>query len=131
MATRRLGFNIPELGNAAARALNRPAADVDTIQKIAEGGCSRILEVTMSDGCSILARLLYPLTIPRRLAVASKVARVDFLRVHGILAHRVLAFLTGADAVGAEYMLIEPMPGKQLSSFLYSLSDKERYKVLH
>lgn len=82
----------------------------------------------MSDGCSIFARLPYPFTIPRRLAVASEIATLYFLRADGILTHRVLA---GEDVVGAEYMLMEPMPGKQLSSVWYGLSDKERYKVLH
>jgi hypothetical protein len=85
----------------------------------------------MSDGYSILARLPYPLTLSRRVVVASEVATLDALRADVILAHRVLAYLTGEDAFGAQSMLMERMPGKQLSCVLHSLSDKERYKVLN
>ena len=88
-------FNVSELKRVAAKALNKPVEDVKTLRKIAEGGFNRILEVTMNDGASILARLPYPLTVPRRLAVASEVATLDLLRAKGISVPQVLAYSTG------------------------------------
>jgi hypothetical protein len=85
----------------------------------------------MSDGYSFLTRLPYPLTLSRHVVVASEVATLDALRADVILAYRFLAYLTGEDAVGAQSMLMERMPAKQLSYVLYSLSDKERYRILH
>ncbi|KAI4696051.1 uncharacterized protein J4E88_000223 [Alternaria novae-zelandiae] len=131
MAERRLVFNVPELKKVAAKALNRPASDVYAIEKIAEGGFNRILEVTMDDGSSVLARLPYASTLPRRLAVASEVATLDFLRTKGIPVPRVLDYSTGENSVGVEYMLIERLPGKPLSDIWFSLAEEERCHILH
>jgi len=131
MAERRLVFNVSELRKVAAKALNRSAPDVSAIRKIAEGGFNRILEVTMKDGSSVLVRLPYPSTLPRRLAVASEVATLDFLRTNGIPVTRVLDYSTGENAVGAEYMLMEKLPGKPLSGIWFSLAEEERCHILH
>jgi len=131
MVERRLVFNVSELKKAAAKALNRPASDVYAIEKIAEGGFNRILEVTMNDGSSVLARLPYPSTAPRRLAVASEVATLDFLRTNGISVPRVLDYSIGENAVGVEYMLMERLPGKPLSDIWFSLAEEERCHILH
>jgi aminoglycoside phosphotransferase (APT) family kinase protein len=131
MAERRMPFNVSELQKVAAKALNKPVEDVKMLRNIAEGGFNRILEVTMDDGASILARLPYPLTVPRRLAVASEVATLDLLRANRIPVPRVLAYSTGKNDVSAEYMLMEKMPGKPLSSVWIHLTDDERFKILH
>lgn len=88
MAERRLDFNVSELKKVAAKALNRPTSDVKAAQKIAEGVFNRSFEVTMNDGSSVLARLPYSSTLPRRLVVASEVATLDFLRTTGFPAPR-------------------------------------------
>ncbi|KAI4652080.1 hypothetical protein J4E93_002277 [Alternaria ventricosa] len=131
MAERRLVFDVSELKKVAAKALNRPATDVIAVQKIAEGGFNRILEVTMNDDSSVLARLPYPATLPRRLAVASEVATLDFLRTNGIPVPRVLDYSTGENSVGVEYMLMERSPGKPLSDIWFSLAEEERCQILH
>ena len=131
MAERRMPFNVSELKKVAAKALNRPVEDVKMLRKIAEGGFNHILEVTMNDGASILARLPYPSTVPRRLAVASEVATLDLLRANGISVPQVLAYSTDENAVCAEYMLMERTPGKPLSSVWVHLTDDERFKILH
>lgn len=131
MAERRLVFNVTELKRVAAKALNRSASDVNAIEKIAEGGFNRILEVTMNDGSSVLARLPFPATLPRRLAVASEVATLDFLRAKGIPVPRVLDYSIGENAVGVEYMLMERLPGKPLSGIWFSLAEEERCHILH
>ncbi|KAH6876042.1 hypothetical protein BKA58DRAFT_467743 [Alternaria rosae] len=131
MAERRLNFNVSELKNAAAKALNRSVSDVNAIQNIAEDGFNRILNVTMNNGSSVLARLPYSSTLPRCLAVASEVATLDFLRTNGIPAPFVLAYSSGENAFGVEYMLMERIPGKPLSGIWLSLAEEERCRILH
>ena len=131
MAERRLVFNVSELQKVAAKALNRSVSNVSAIRKIAEGGFNRILEVTMKDGSSVLARLPYPSTLPRRLAVASEVATLDFLRTKEMPVPRVLDYSTGGNAVGVEYMLMERLPGRPLSGIWFSLTEEQRCHILH
>lgn len=85
----------------------------------------------MKDGSSILARLPYPSTLPRRLAVASEVATLAFVRAHGIPTPRVLGFLIDDNVVGAEYILMEKLPGRPIEDTWFDLSEQERLKVLH
>ena len=84
----------------------------------------------MKDGSSILARLPYPSTVPRRLSVASEVATLDFVRAHGIPAPRVLAYSVDTNPVGVEYMLMEKLPGRPIGDAWFDLSEEERLKVL-
>lgn len=131
LAERLLAFNVDELKKAAAKSVNRPTADVKSFRKIAEGGFNRVFEVSMTDGSSILTRLSYPSTLPRRLAVASEVATLDFVRAHGIPAPRVLGYSVDDNVVGAEYILMEKLPGKPIGDAWFDLSEQERLKVLH
>lgn len=114
LAERRLVFNVDELKIAAAKAADVPMADVKSFHKIAEGGFNRVFEITMKDGSSILARLPYPSTVPRRLAVASEVATLAFICAHGIPAPRVLDYSIDDNSVGAEYILMEKVNGKPI-----------------
>lgn len=115
---------------AAAKSVNRPTSDIEKFRKIAEGGFNRVFEISMKDGSSILARLPYPSTLPRRLAVASEVATLAFVRAHGIPTPRVLGYSVHDNAVGAEYILMEKLPGRPIGDTWYSLSEQERLKVL-
>lgn len=84
----------------------------------------------MNDGSSILARLPYPSTLPRRLAVASEVATLAFVRGHGIPVPRVLGYSTDVNPVGAEYILMEKLPGRPIGEAWFDLSEKDRLKIL-
>jgi hypothetical protein len=128
---RRLTFNVDELKRAAAKSVHRSILDVKSCRKLAEGGFNRVFDISFKDGSSILARLPYPSTVPRRLAVASEVATLAFVRAHGIPAPRVLGYSVDANAVGAEYILMEKLPGRPLGDAWFELSEHERLKVLH
>ncbi|PVH97319.1 hypothetical protein DM02DRAFT_597827 [Periconia macrospinosa] len=130
LAERRLAFNADALLEAAATSVNRSTSDIKSFRKIAEGGFNRVFDISMRDGSSILARLPYPSTLPRRLAVASEVATLDFVRAHGIPVPRVLGYSVGDDAVGAEYILMEKLPGKPIGDAWFDLSEQERLKVI-
>lgn len=125
-----MAFNVEELKKAAATAANTPIEDVESIRKFSEGGFNRIFEISMRTGSSILARLPYPSTLPRRLATASEVATLAFVRAHGIPAPRVLGYSVGDNPVGSEYILMEKLPGRPIGDTWFDLSENERLKVL-
>lgn len=127
---RRLVFNVDELKKAAAKSVNRPTSDIQSFRKLAEGGFNRVFEISMKDGSSIIARLPYPSTLPRRLATASEVATLAFVRAHGIPVPRVLGYSVNDNAVGAEYILMENVPGKPIGDAWFELSERERLKIL-
>jgi hypothetical protein len=130
LAERHLIFNVDELKKAVAKATNKPVSDVISVQKFAEGGFNRVFEVSMRDGSSTLARLPYPSTLPRHLAVASEVATVAFLRAHGIPTPRVLGYSADDNPVGAEYILMEKLPGSPVGEAWFDISERDRLKVL-
>jgi aminoglycoside phosphotransferase (APT) family kinase protein len=130
LSERRLFFNVDELKIAAAKSINRPASDIKSIRKLAEGGFNRVFEIFVKTGSSVLARLPYPSALPRCLAVASEVATLALVRAHGIPAPRVLGYSIDEDAVGSEYILMEKVPGKPIGDTWFNLSEHERLKVL-
>jgi hypothetical protein len=131
LTERRLEFDVDELKRVAAKSVYRTTSDITSIRKIAEGGFNRVFDITMNDGSSILARLPYLSTSPRRLAVASEVATLTFVRAHGIPAPRVLGYSADQNAVGSEYILMERLSGKPIGDAWFGLSEQERLKILH
>jgi aminoglycoside phosphotransferase (APT) family kinase protein len=115
---------------AAAKSVNRSTSDIKSFRKIAEGGFNRVFDISMKDGSSILARLPYPSTLPRRLSVANEVATLAFVRAHDIPSPQVLGYSIGDNAVGAEYIFIEKLPGKPLGDSWFDLSEQDRLKIL-
>jgi hypothetical protein len=116
---------------AAANSVNKPESDVESIRKLAEGGFNRIFEIAMRDRTSVLARMPYPSTLPRRLAVTSEVATMDFVRTHGLPTPRVFAYAIDENPVGSEYILMEKLPGRPIGNAWFDLSEQERLQVLH
>lgn len=53
-------------------------------------------------------------TMPWRLAVASEVATMDFVRAHGIPTPRILGYAIDENPVGLEYILMEKLPGRPI-----------------
>ncbi|QVM06336.1 hypothetical protein D8B26_001048 [Coccidioides posadasii str. Silveira] len=131
LAERHLVFNVDELKKAAATAVGRPVSEIRSIRKLAEGGFNRVFDISMKDGLSLLARLPYPSTMPQRLAVASEVATLAFVRACGIPAPRVLGYSAHDNPVGVEYILMEKLPGRPIGDAWFSLPEKDRLKVLH
>lgn len=85
----------------------------------------------MKDGFQLIARLPYPMTQPKRLAVASEVATMDLVRSHGLLVPQVYGYSTDTDnPVGVEYILMEKSKGKALGDVWFTLSQNDRIKVV-
>ncbi|KAI9746637.1 MAG: Phosphotransferase enzyme [Claussenomyces sp. TS43310] len=83
MSERNLHFNKPELLLILAKSSGHAVFDIANFQKLAEGGYNRVFEATMKDGSQVIARLPYPSTVPKILAIASEVATLDYLALHG------------------------------------------------
>lgn len=131
LSERSVRFNIPALLEAAARSVGRTTADVRSFKKLAEGGFNRIFELAMRDGTQVIARLPYPIAQPGRLAVASEVATMDLIRSNGVPVPKVFDYSADAtNPVGTEYIFMEKVPGKPLGDAWFTMSEKERMKVL-
>lgn len=85
----------------------------------------------MKDGSEVLARLPYSSTKPQRFAVASEVATLELVRSHGIPVPKVLHYSADAEnPVGAEFIIMEKIPGRPLGDRWFSLSEDQRLKVI-
>ncbi|TAQ84138.1 hypothetical protein B7494_g7538 [Chlorociboria aeruginascens] len=128
---RQLYFNIHELCYLIAKSVGLPRTDITLITKIAEGGSYRIFEATFRDGLKVIARLPYPCTIPRKYGVASEVATMEFLRIHGIPIPKILDWSSSAsNQLGSEYIIMERVSGKELADTWYTMTFKERMAVV-
>ncbi|KAF8912527.1 hypothetical protein CPB85DRAFT_1252623 [Mucidula mucida] len=64
----------------SADSVGRTLRDIHTLVKFAEGGFNRTFLITMRDGFEMVARIPYPVTVPKFYAIASEVATMRFLR---------------------------------------------------
>lgn len=126
-----LRFDVSALSRAAAVSVGRSDGDVKSIRKLAEGGFNRTFELTMSDGLQVIARLPYPSTQPKRLAVASEVTTMDLVRSQGIPVPQIYGYSADENnLVGAEYILMEKVKGRLLGDIWFTMSERDRIKVL-
>jgi hypothetical protein len=124
---RRLIFNINRLRQVVANAVSQSTDALTDLVKIAEGGSFRIIEASFRDGRKAIVRLPYPCTIPHKYGVASEVATMEFLRLHGIPIPNVLDWDSSvSNDVGSEYIIMERAPGKELENTWYTMKPKER-----
>lgn len=128
---RRLYFNLNELCHIVAKSVGLPHTDIVLVTKMAEGGSYRIFEATFRDGLKVIARLPYPCTIPRKYGVASEVATMEFLRIHGIPVPKVLDWSSSAsNQLGLEYIIMERVPGRELADTWYTMTFEERMAIV-
>lgn len=131
VAERRLCFNVVELQALIAHATGHEPGSIHTITKLAEGGSYRIFEAKLPDGASAIVRLPYKCTEPRRYGIASEVATMEFLRLHGCPIPKVLAWDASCEnALGCEYMILERAAGQELSETWTSMDMKRRLRVV-
>lgn len=102
---RRLVFDVEGLGRLAAQSVGRSPADLIKLSKLAEGGFNRIFLLTFRDDFQMVARVPYPVTIPKYYTVASEVATMDYLRSSGLPVPQVYAYSPVSDnAAKTEYI---------------------------
>lgn len=138
LAERHIEFNIPALKRVAAAALNRPSNSITSIRKLAEGGSSRVLLLTMAadDGFEVVVKIPFSTAAANKgLAVESEVATLDFLRSRGVPVPRVYAWCSVRDErrneVGTEYIVMEKAAGRPLSERWWDLTDGEKVRLVN
>ncbi|KAI9748388.1 MAG: hypothetical protein M4579_007239, partial [Chaenotheca gracillima] len=130
LAERYSKFDVGQLKSVAATSIGRTETDVVDIRKLAEGGYNRTFEITMKDGLQVIARLPYPMTLPKNYATASEVATMDYVRLHGIPVPRIHDYSTTSEnLVGSEYIIMEKVKGKELGESWFSMTSEERLKI--
>ncbi|KAK2879974.1 hypothetical protein FQN49_000700 [Arthroderma sp. PD_2] len=129
---RHLFFDVNKLLNIIANSVEQSSEDVIQFTKIAEGGSYRVFEVTFKNGQEIIVRLPYPYTIPHAYGVASEVATIEYLRLHGIPIPKVLAWNSSItnNSPDIEYIIMEKAKGKELEETWYTMGHDERKSVM-
>lgn len=111
--------------------MNRNIEDVARFEKLAEGGFNRTFLITMRDGFQLVGRIPYPATEPKHLVVASEVATIEFLRLHGIPVPEVYSYSSSSEnPAGTEYLFMELVQGTNLGDIWFDLSEKARITVV-
>ncbi|KAF5375832.1 hypothetical protein D9615_008232 [Tricholomella constricta] len=128
---RRREFDVDELCRLAAQSVGRSSQDIDTFVKLAEGGFNRTFLITMHGGFEMVARIPYPVTVPKFYAIASEVATMRFLRSSGLPVPEVYDYSPSSDnAAKTEYIFMEYMRGTKLSDVWLELDEEEIVLVL-
>ncbi|KAL4889177.1 kinase-like domain-containing protein [Aspergillus ambiguus] len=131
LSERHLTFDVSALKKVVASSSGHAPSDVVTISKLSEGGFNRVFQIHFKDGQSVIARLPYPSTTPEHYTVASEVATLDYLRLHGIRTPKVYAWCsTKANPVGSEYIIMEKLGGITLGDVWYSMTPKEQHDMM-
>ncbi|KAE8349515.1 kinase-like domain-containing protein [Aspergillus coremiiformis] len=131
LSERRLEFDVSALKDIIAVASGRAPSDIVTFSKLSEGGFNRVFQTTFKDGRCTIARLPYPSTAPEHYTVASEVATLDYLRLHGIRTPEVYAWCsTKENPVGSEYIIMERLGGIPLGDVWYSMTPREQHKMM-
>ncbi|KAI0772816.1 hypothetical protein BD413DRAFT_603712 [Trametes elegans] len=85
----------------------------------------------MHDGFEMVARIPYPVTVPKFYAVASEVATMRFLRASGLPVPEVYGYSPSSDnAAKTEYIFMQFMRGTKLSDVWMELEEREIASVL-
>ncbi|RMZ78659.1 hypothetical protein DV738_g3782, partial [Chaetothyriales sp. CBS 135597] len=133
LAKRYVTFNLQALKHGASCALQSPCIQV---AKLPEGLYNKVLSLRMENGKEVLAKIPNPNAGHPRSVVASEVATLDFLRNElQIPVPRVIEWSlhnhdSTANLVGAEFMLMEKVPGRQLSDVWPTMSEAERFGLV-
>lgn len=134
MARRRIKFNMDELASTAAKSIG--AAKCVNVEKCPDGLYNKAYILTMDNGEQVIAKLPNPNAGFPYYTTASEVATMDFARnVLQTPAPRVYAWNASSSAdyaknpVGAEFIVMEKMPGVPLSEIWWNLQPNKKLKV--
>jgi hypothetical protein len=125
-AERRRVFNVDGLRRLAAESVDRSPDDIVDLKKLAEGGFNRTFLITLRGGFQMVARIPYPVTIPKYFAVASEVATMELLRSSGLPIPEVYGYSPAPDnAAETEYIFMQFVQGTSLSDIWFDLGEED------
>lgn len=128
---RHLVFDVRALILVIVRSVDKALDSMMSFSKIAEGGSYRIFEAVFDDGFAVIARLPYPCTVPRTFGIASEVATMQFLRMHGIPIPQLFDWASSAsNAVGSGYIIMARAEGRELEHTWYTMTLQERMNMM-
>jgi hypothetical protein len=85
----------------------------------------------MRDGFQMVARIPYPVTVPKYYAISSEVATMAFLRSSGLPIPEVYGYSPVADNVAeTEYIFMDFVRGTKLGDVWFDLEDSEIISVV-
>ncbi|KAI0072589.1 protein kinase subdomain-containing protein PKL/CAK/Fmp29 [Panus rudis PR-1116 ss-1] len=130
-AERRRVFDVNGLCRLAAESVHRSPEEIISFAKLAEGGFNRTFLITMRDGFEMVARIPYPLTVPKSYAVASEVATMSFLRSYGLPVPEVYGYSPTLDNVAeTEYIFMEFVRGTKMTDAWADLQDSDIISIM-
>jgi aminoglycoside phosphotransferase (APT) family kinase protein len=119
------------LRRVVARSVGQRSTDIGLFTKITEGSSYRIFEATFRDGSKVIARHPYPSNIPRKYGIASEVATIEFLHMHGIPIPKIFNWsLSASNNIGSKYIIIERAQGRELADTWYAMTFKDRMAII-
>ncbi|KAH9964465.1 protein kinase subdomain-containing protein PKL/CAK/Fmp29 [Russula dissimulans] len=125
-------FNLNGLSRLAAESVDRSPDDIVSFEKLAEGELNRTFLITMRDNFKLVARIPYPVMVPKSYVVASEVATMDFLRSSGLPIPNIYGYSPTSDNVAeTEYIFMEFVNGTKLSDIWSDLGEREIESVVH
>ncbi|KAM5441941.1 hypothetical protein MferCBS31731_003204 [Microsporum ferrugineum] len=131
LSERRVQFDRDALAAAICHTISRPASDLTSITKLAEGGFNRVIQATFNDGYAVLARIPYHSLVPKHHAVASEAATLGLLHSCGVPVPKVLGYSPDhTNPVGVEYLLLEKIDGEPLGDRWFTIGNKTRVKIM-
>ncbi|KAJ5578442.1 uncharacterized protein N7459_007406 [Penicillium hispanicum] len=116
LSKRYVRFDVDQLCNVVAGIAGSATRHVSRIENL-DGRVNRVLLMTTSDGGEYVAKIVCPGVSRPMYSTASEVAVLDFVKRNtSVPVPKVLAWNANAtNAVGAEYIVMEKVPGVQLS----------------
>ncbi|OAL73986.1 hypothetical protein A7D00_2015 [Trichophyton violaceum] len=131
LKARYVEFDIEALKECASTVLGSPCVQ---LRKLPEGLYNKVFSVKMENGKDVIARIPNPNAGNPKMVVSSEVATLEFLRtVLDIPIPKVLAWSSPGphqNLVGAEYMLMERVGGRQLSEVWDNMSERQRFNLV-
>ncbi|KAF4260750.1 hypothetical protein KXV50_007694 [Aspergillus fumigatus] len=125
-------FDILELQKVAMESAS--AESCVRMEKLGEGSYNNFFLLTMANGKAVAARIPNPNAGPVVLTTASEIATMDFLReILQVPVPKVLAWnatVNFANRVGAEYIIMEHAPGKNLADYRADMSLERKVQVM-
>ena len=109
---------------------NRQIDCVSTFPKVAEGGAYRVSEAVFDDKTAVIARLPYLCTLPPSFGIASEVATMQLIQLHGVPVLQLYSWASSEEnALGSAYTIMVK-GGNGLEHTWYGMSVSERMSMI-